>query len=78
MRATLADLNDHGGKAAGFWSKSSASDSSNSSDSGSNSDVSVSSNYGNGEWRQRKKVGKTDKGCVGDVNGDGGEEVDKE
>ncbi len=69
MQAALEDLDNHGGKGAGFWSKSSASESSNSSNSGGNSD---DSRYRKGEWRHRKKVGETDGGLVGDVDGNGG------
>jgi hypothetical protein len=69
MRALLEDLDEHGGKGAGFWSKRSDSESSDSSDSG---DRSNDSGYGKGDWRRRKKVGETDEGRVGGVDGNGG------
>jgi hypothetical protein len=74
MQASLEDLDNHGGKGAGFWSKSSDSESSDSSDSGNSSN---NSGYGKGDWRCRKKVGETDKGRVGGVDGNGGGVVDK-
>ena len=69
-------MDDHGGKGAGFWSMSSDS----SSDSGSSSESDQSSNYGKGEWRQRKKVDERENTCaVEDVDPDDGEVVrDKE
>ncbi len=74
MRASLEDLDNHGGKGAGFWSKSSDSESSDSSNSGNSSD---DSGYGKGDWRCRKKVGETDDGHVRGVYGNGGGVVDK-
>jgi hypothetical protein len=74
MRASLEDLDDHGGKGAGFLRESSDSESSYSSDSG---DSSNNSGYGKGDWRPRKKVGETDNGRVGGVDGNGGGVVDK-
>ncbi len=75
MRASLEDLDDHGGKGSGFWSESSGSESSDSSDSGDSSD---DSGYGKGEWRRRKKLGETDDGRVRGVDGNGGGVVDKQ
>ncbi len=74
MRASLEDLDDHGGKGAGFLSESSDSESSDSSDSGDSSD---DSGYGKGDWRCRKKVGETDDGRAGGVDGNDGGVVDK-
>jgi hypothetical protein len=74
MRALLEVLDNHKGKGAGLWSKSSDSESSDSSDSGDSSD---GSGYGKGDWRRRKKLGETDDGCVGSVDGNGGGVVDK-
>jgi hypothetical protein len=73
MWASLEDLDNHGRKGAGFWSKSSDSESSDSSNSG---DSSNDSGYGNGDWRCRKKVGETDDNRVGGVDGNDGGVVD--
>lgn len=67
QRAALEDMDDHGGKGAGFWSMSSDSIS----DSGeSSSDSDQSSNYGKGQWRPRKKVTERE-------NARGGEDVNR-
>jgi hypothetical protein len=59
--ATLADLDDHGGK-AGLDSSSSSSSNSNSRDSDSNSSshTSQSSNYGRGSWWRKGDIDKED------------------
>ena len=51
-RAAMAELDDHGGKAAGDISSSSSSSSSSSDDSSSDSDNSEGSGYGKGKWRK--------------------------
>jgi hypothetical protein len=62
-KATLANLDDHGGK-AGLDSSSSSSSSSDSdsssSDSESSSNTSQSSNYGRGGWRRKGEIAKED------------------
>jgi hypothetical protein len=61
-KATLADLNDHGGKAGQDSSSSSSSNSdSSNSDSDSSSDSSQSSNYGRGSWRRGGDIAVEDK-----------------
>jgi hypothetical protein len=58
-KATLADLNDHGGKVGLDSSSSSGSDSNSSySDSNSSSHTSQSSNYGHGSWRRKGDIAK--------------------
>jgi hypothetical protein len=65
-QAALEDLDDHGGKGAGFFSESSMSACSDSSISDGSSDQ--SSGYGKGEWR-RKKISQH--GDVGGGNDNG-------
>jgi hypothetical protein len=52
-RRSMMDLDDHGGKGAGFWSESSSSESSSSS----SDDSSQDSGYGKGEWRGELNMG---------------------
>ncbi len=60
--ATLANLDDHGGKAGLDCSSSSGSNSNSSnSDSNSSSHTSQSSNYGRGSWRCKGDIDKEDK-----------------
>ncbi len=59
--ATLANLDDHGGKAGLDSSSSSGSDSnSRDSDSNSSSRSSQSSNYGRGSWQRKRDIDKED------------------
>ncbi len=61
-KATLAGLNDHGGKAVQDNSSSSSCDSNSSnSDSNSSSDSSQSSSYGHGNWRRGGDIAVEDK-----------------